>query len=65
MEEYEEASGLMDNFYLEAQGLEFKLRKLLGGDNLIVNDFGLGVTMIMNAYMKIEDEIKQRGDEPK
>ena len=42
-----------------------KLRELLGDDNLIVNDFKLGVTMIMNTYMKIEEEIKQRGDEPK
>jgi hypothetical protein len=59
---YKEAFDLMDSFYLEAQGVEFKLRELLGDDNLIVNDFGLGVTMIMNAYMKIEEEIKQRGD---
>jgi hypothetical protein len=62
---YKEAFDLIDSFYLEAQGVEFKLRELLGDDNLIVNDFGLGVTMIMNAYMKIEEEIKQRGDEPK
>jgi hypothetical protein len=62
---YKEALDLIDSFCLEAQGVEFKLRELLGDDNLIVNDFGLGVTMIMNTYMKIEEEIKQRIDEPK
>ncbi|MGA9822011.1 MAG: hypothetical protein ACLP7A_10830 [Desulfobaccales bacterium] len=64
-EAYREAFDLIDNFYQEAQGVEFKLRELLGDDNLIVDDFGLGVTMIMNAYVKIEEEIKQRGDDPK
>lgn len=64
IEEYKEAFELIDSFYLEAQGVEFKLRELLGDNNLIVNNFGLGVTMIMDTYIKIEEEIKQRGYEP-
>jgi hypothetical protein len=65
IEAYREAFDLIDNFYQEAQGVELNLRKILGDNNQIVDDFGLGITMIMNAYMKIEEEIKQRGDEPK
>ncbi len=62
---YKEAFDLIDNFYSEAKGVEFKLKELLGDDNLIVNDFRLAVEMINDTHEKIDEEIKQRGDEPK
>jgi hypothetical protein len=57
---YREAYELINQFYLDAQGVEWKLRELLGEEDLIVNDFELGVSGIMGAYIKIEEEIKKR-----
>jgi hypothetical protein len=57
---YREAFNLINSYYLEGQGVESKLRDLLGDDDLIVNKFEVGVTGIMSAYIKVEEELNKR-----
>lgn len=56
---YREAYKLIDNIYLEAGGIESKLRELLGDDNHIVSEFEMGVTVIMGAHIKITEDIEK------
>jgi hypothetical protein len=60
IEVYREAFDLIDKFYLEAQGVESKLKELLGDDNLIVSEMELAVSGIMTPFIKIKEAFKKR-----
>ncbi len=56
---YRQAYKLISQYYSDGEGVERKLRELLGEDDLIVNEFELGIATLMGAYIKIKEEIKK------
>ena len=60
LENCEEAFKLINDFILESQVIQNKLKVILGENDQIIEDMNSVVTMIININNKIKDEIKNR-----